>query len=490
VRARGSLVAVALCLASCVSSGLRPLVEARVVRVHGTVFDSLTFLPLRGAQISFSRDDSTGNRQVSASMDTSGNFSVILWNGVWSSQIRHERFDSLRVTLPVRRITVPDTPVAVVELWTPSRVALGRVLCGDSAKSDDAAVVGHVRSATTNTGIDSARVHVKWVNLTLKRGGFARSTESHETRTTRDGWYVLCQVPANGTLVAWAEYQKITTGAVPVVLDGAPARVDFSLDPAAVPFRGSMDLDPDSTGASLFPLSVGTARYRVLARDMNNRPVLNARVRMFGRQTVRTNAAGEAKLDSLSRGTQTLEVVAIGFQPRRRVVNVTGDRSRQDTVVLTSLRSLLDTVRIIAGADPTGFDRRRLDGRAGQFIAAADVERENPAETSRMLRTRAGVRYTFDRKGYPLIEVTTQTSPCKPFVLVDGFPPGPVPTFPGDTEMDSMIRPDEIGGVEIYTNPASVPVELRRFAFGPVCGAIVFWTREKLGVPRSKTVQP
>jgi hypothetical protein len=39
------------------------------------------------------------------------------------------------------------------------------------------------------------------------------------------------------------------------------------------------------------------------------------------------------------------------------------------------------------------------------------------------------------------------------------------------------------GGVEIYTNPAKIPPQF--MLWGPSCGAILFWTREKLGFPKA-----
>src|SRR6185437_13628301 len=109
--------------------------------------------------------------------------------------------------------------------------------------------------------------------------------------------------------------------------------------------------------------------------------------------------------------------VAVGGQPT-------------DTVVLASLNSILDTVRITASRDPTGFELRRTT-RKGQFITAADVANENPINTTRLLRTRDGLRYTFDRNGLAFIEVTTLDHRCVPLILVDGFPPGAAPTAPG-----------------------------------------------------------
>ena len=150
-----------------------------------------------------------------------------------------------------------------------------------------------------------------------------------------------------------------------------------------------------------------------------------------------------------------------------------------DTVVLAALKTMLDTVRITASRDKTGFELRRAT-RKGQFITAADIASENPINTTHLLRTRPGLRYSFDRDGLAFIEVTTLDKRCLPLILVDGFPPGAAPTAPGAAALDWIVHPDEIGGVEIYTSPGQVPAEFARFAAAAPCAAIVFWTRERL----------
>lgn len=202
---------------------------------------------------------------------------------------------------------------------------------------------------------------------------------------------------------------------------------------------------------------------------------------------MRTNDAGAVTVDSVAGGTQTLEILAIGYLPQRRTVEIAPSLVPTDTVVLASLGTMLDTVRVTASRDPSGFERRRSAG-AGQFITAADVERENPEKTTRLLRSRDGLRLMYDRKGYAYIEETTQTRPCTPLFFVDGFPAPPVPMIPGEAAMDWLIHPDEIGGVEIYTNSAKIPPELARW--GPACGIVVFWTRQALGLPKSTAFRP
>ena len=226
--------------------------------------------------------------------------------------------------------------------------------------------------------------------------------------------------------------------------------------------------------------SRATARYHVFVRDAGGRPIANARVRLLGRNTSRSDAAGAVTFDSIANGSQTLEVLSIGYRPELRTVDIGFRRETTDTVVLTSL--VLDTVRITASRDPTGFELRRTT-RKGQFITAEQVASENPVNTTHLLRTRDGLRYTFSRNGLGFIEVTTLDRPCLPLILVDGFPPGAAPPAPGRAALDWIIHPDEIGGIEIYTNPGQIPAEFSRFAVAP-CAAIVFWTRERLGLPK------
>ena len=462
---------------------------SNLVNVRGIVFDSLTRTRLSGARITFTAADSAGGTAATATTDANGTFAISLRSGTWLAALEHPRFDSLRVSVPLGRVMVPDAAAFTLQLGTDLPGAITRALCGSNVRNDVVALVGMVRNAATNKGLDSASVFVKWVDVKLTLRGFTRSTQAVVTRTTRDGWYVRCDVPATASVVSWAARGGATTGAVLFTLTGAPARLDLTLDTTARLSNGSVELDPDSSAGSLFPLSAGTARYHVIVRDANGRPLPNARVRILGRTTARSDAAGAVTLDSIASGTQTLEVSSIGYQPQRRVVDVAVGAEATDTVVLTSLKSVLDTVRITAGRDPTGFERRRSAG-IGQFITAADVARENPARTTQLLRTRKGLRYTFDRNGFASIEATTGIG-CQPLILLDGFPlrdlsPNSALAVPGEALLDWHMHPDEIGGVEIYTSPAQLPAEIARLSFGlPPCAAIVFWTRESLGLPKA-----
>jgi hypothetical protein len=104
------------------------------------------------------------------------------------------------------------------------------------------------------------------------------------------------------------------------------------------------------------------------------------------------------------------------------------------------------------------------------------------------------MRYTSDQSGRPFVAMTAGSRRiCRPFVLLDGFPmPAGSPGVTGVPSLDWSLHPDEIGGVEIYVNPAQVPPQFATFKerTDPDCGVVAFWTRERLGIPPKVQTSP
>jgi hypothetical protein len=361
-----------------------------------------------------------------------------------------------------------------------------RLRCGPDERPDNVAVFGEVRDAASGAAIDSVDVIVQWMDLTLERTGLKRLLVSRRALSDKGGHYTLCGVPGGATIVAWAARHDATTGAVFLALGRGPKRLDFTLDSLARQFA----FDSEATRIPVSdapPAALGTARYRAILRDVSGQSVAGARGRILGRGYVRADANGALTIDSIAGGTQSLEVIAIGYLPERRMVNVALGAAPPDSVVLTSLKSVLDTIRVTAGRDETGFDRRRYS-KLGQFITAADVERENPVNTTNLLRTRDGLRLNFDKNGNVYIVDTGASGTCKPTIILDGFraDKASIAHVSGRADLDWAMHPEEIGGVEIYNHPGLIPIEFQRWMPHPnVCGAIVLWTRERLGLPRA-----
>ena len=148
IGARGVAIAVATLCSACFSQAVRSTASEGFVSFRGSVFDSLMLVPLRGARVTLAAAET-----VTVVTDTNGQFNVSLRAGMWRAEVTHPRFDSLRLLYPLRQLDLPSNAVVSSELWTPSRRVATRMLCGDSARSDVAAVVELVRDAITHRAV-------------------------------------------------------------------------------------------------------------------------------------------------------------------------------------------------------------------------------------------------------------------------------------------------------------------------------------------------
>lgn len=470
---------------------------AQPVKVHGVVFDSLTHAPLAGARVAFVRADSLGTSEIASTTSSTGAFETSLPDGRWVAAIEHPRFDSLGLNVPARLVEIRRATTATIRLATPSSNTMTRLLCGQPERAGDVALVGMVRTVS-NTPLDSAAVLLQWLDVTWTRDSVGHSTTTRIARTQRGGWYTLCGVPGGATALVWAEYADASTGTVVITATGVPIRLDLTLDTTAArrasagENRTGSSTAEDTTGHRP-PALAGSARYRAVVRDLTGRPIPRARARVIGHRYYLSNDSGVVALDSLPLGSQTLEVLALGYAPVRRTLDVVSSDAPLDSIVLAGAESLLDTIRVSAGRDPTGFGWRR-SLKVGQFITVADIERENPRSTTSLIRTRDAMRYTSDQNGRPFVAMTAGPRRiCRPFVLLDGFPvPAGPPSVTGVPSLDWSLHPDEIGGVEIYVNPSQVPPQFATFKerTDPNCGVVVFWTRQRLGIPQKVQVGP
>jgi hypothetical protein len=141
-----------------------------------------------------------------------------------------------------------------------------------------------------------------------------------------------------------------------------------------------------------------------------------------------------------------------------------------------------------------GFEERR-HSQNGHFFTAADIEKLHPVATSDVFRYAPGVtvnRHSSDTfiGAIPGDMANRQLTmrgmlsgsagdKCAPSIFIDGL-------YMADIDADdinSLVRPDELAGVEVYT---SQPLPAL-FSFGGIdrgpkqqyCGAIAVWTKPK-----------
>ena len=125
--------------------------------------------------------------------------------------------------------------------------------------------------------------------------------------------------------------------------------------------------------------------------------------------------------------------------------------------------------------DLAGFYGRR-EATSGIFISQDQIEERRPVQTTDLFMALPGVRVigsgiqrsVYVRAG---LQSTLGQLACAPLVYLDGIPVGTA----ADGNLDRVVSPIAIAGIEIYVGVAKIP--LQYLAPGSNCGVIVMWTR-------------
>jgi len=208
----------------------------------------------------------------------------------------------------------------------------------------------------------------------------------------------------------------------------------------------------------------GSARVSGVVHTDKGKPVANAQVTVPGTGVDgRTAETGTFQLGGLPSGTQTVEVRAIGFEPKRVAVDLTRERLTTLDVVLDHPVQTLDAVKIYGkGNSAMAEFQRRLTAGWGHILTPADIARRGAFQATDLFRTMPGVRVAHGR-GF---SNTVLVRGCKPTVYLNGM------RMDDDaaSDIDMLVSPNELTAVEVYT-AASRPAEF----FGNDCGSVVLW---------------
>jgi len=457
-------------------------------QIAGIVYDSLGRRPLAGADVQLQRvrgartDPQPEVRTVVA--DQSGAFTFeSVKEGTYVLGFFHLRTDSLGVAMPTRQIQVRAAQRLRVDLAVPSHAGLIALACGRNAVSDSSALLmGFVRDAETLAPPERSVVVLQWDEIVVGKAGARGETRHITTQPREDGWYAFCNVPVDNMMQLRVARGADTTGVVAADLVGREVvRRDLYIGSGtrvSLSDSASMALGVTLSGPRSAWRGRATVSGRVLSSD--GRPLASARVSLEGSDAVgTTNDRGEFALSGLPSGSQTLNARALGFLPERRTVHLLVGHAPNEVVVrLTSLKLFLDTIRVTATRvytnDGNGFDSRKRAGQ-GHYIDRAQIERQQATVASDLLRMIPRVEVMASGVGF-FGHVVAFRKPfafegyCRPDLYVDGF------LFPsGDMEIDEVVNPAEIQGIEVYTKPALAPAQFTNNMSG--CGSIVVWTR-------------
>ena len=470
-----------------IAAAMPAAAAAQLARLRGRVFDSVAALPLVGARVEFVNADDRARIVFSTTSDSLGRFVLdSVARGRYIAGFLHPMLDSLGLAFTQRQLVVNADGDVRVDLAVPAPERIETALCGHTSDKDTTGVVlGYVLNAHGFTAIDSATVIAQWAEISLGRGGVSRTLLYRATRSDAEGWFALCGVPAATSVIVRAVSGIDTSGAIeidvpktriarrvlyvdhPTATDTAVVRTDTTAAVAVV---------RDATPAMLRRGSVSG-----WVRTEDGVPIPGARVRLFGSEVVtETNNEGEFELSGVPAGTQTLMTRAIGFVPDERAVDLT-DRHIPVIVGLLAIRRFLDTVHVKADRgsfmSAVGFEDRKKGG-AGRFFTNKDVEQLHPAELSDLLRHAPSLDLRTDNAHNVTIRMRGDVGSCTPAIFLDGKQL----VYWTLADLNSLVQPDELVGMEVYT-PSMTPAEFRTKVG---CGTIVVWTRapEKIGRKR------
>jgi hypothetical protein len=225
----------------------------------------------------------------------------------------------------------------------------------------------------------------------------------------------------------------------------------------------------------------GSAKVTGTVLDTTQLPLSDAVVELLGLGQTRTNGAGLFRFTGVPSGAVILHVAKIGFQPVMKVIALAVADSVDLDVTLRPAAYQLATVVIHRDSsyvmpDLTGFDRRRRSGM-GHYITADEIAQRHATETSQLLSGAPGISINGGVVSTLRGVISINASCASVVVLVDGvvMAGGNNPLNNGGTGFDiNTIPPAYIKGIEVYSGPATIPLEL---ATPKVCGLVAIWTR-------------
>ncbi len=210
-----------------------------------------------------------------------------------------------------------------------------------------------------------------------------------------------------------------------------------------------------------------------IVSDIRGNPVEKAEVTLDGgkslHQTTMTGTDGRFNLGDFSAGGATIRVRRLGYQSLDMNISI-GANARQGDLDLEVRELPQKLEEVLVKSDEDGrlreFSQHKNErNNFGRYFDRGEIRKRNPSFASELFRTVPGVQVQSSGFGGNAIRIRG----CKPLVWMDGQ------RIPG-AELDEVVRPGDIAGLEIYSSNAGIPPEFMDRNNG-ACGIIVVWTK-------------
>ncbi|MEO8622034.1 MAG: carboxypeptidase-like regulatory domain-containing protein [bacterium] len=422
--------------------------------LRGTVFDSVAHAALPGAVVQAVQVDSVAgmkSRAYTATTDDHGRFKIGgVPTGRFAVGFQHDALNALGLESPLRIVELGSNADVSVDLAIPSGPVVRAQRCPSSqGDSGDGMVAGYVLDAMTSARLDTVSLELRWAEPQRSANSERGATHHRIATVDSTGRFVACGVASGVDLaiaVTRSGYRGVS-GEI-VVPAGGVLRRDFHLTQPAVR-HGSATLTGRVTYADSVPVRVGHVLIPALEVDAEI-------------------VDGSFSVSRLPPGTWAVEVRALGFDPRRALVDLSAYATTSLRLVIKNNAQLLAgmTVVGVASADRKKMveilDRQRVG--FGTWFMPGDERLARADKLSDLLQYAAG----FHLDGHGGMEGRVKgglgLTRCRPTYFIDG------------RRMLGLEMPpmSDVLAVAAYPDIAGTPVNWRD---GRMCAAIAIWTK-------------
>lgn len=218
---------------------------------------------------------------------------------------------------------------------------------------------------------------------------------------------------------------------------------------------------------------VGRGVMDGVVTDSSLTPIAGATISLFGSSiSATTGEDGRFRIVSLPAGEYVVLARRIGFASASATLHIDGGDTLRPSFALQRAVAELDTVRASAVSNSLRlgeFEERRAR-KVGHFITADEIYKSNPVYIADMLEKVLSVRIVARAIGVrAAYSMRTAGETCPFQIFVDGK------IFDEHGDLSNAPPPSDVAGVEVYSGPATIPLEYKRH--DTMCGIILIWTK-------------
>ena len=224
---------------------------------------------------------------------------------------------------------------------------------------------------------------------------------------------------------------------------------------------------------SLAPLGAQNSAVRLVGIVSDERAIVVPNVDITLRRNdkielmTHSGDQGQFEFRDVAPGRVLIVAHRLGYKERSVAVDV--GSSAQQTVQIDLVTVPKDIETVVVEDSPgrlQEFIEHRKASKFGHFFDQNQIRVKNPRYLSELFRTIPGARLAPSPSGGSKLLLRG----CKPKIWLDGV-------LAQDAEIDELIGPSEIAGIEIYTSMAGVPAQYMDRE-NRACGAVIIWSRQ------------